>query len=63
MLTAADLEAVCQVVRAELRAVGLRPSPPPGPGPWRWDDVADAWGPVPAAPSEAREGQETKGIT
>jgi hypothetical protein len=41
-MTERDLgELVRAVVRAELRAVGLRPPTPAGLGAWRWD--ADAW--------------------
>jgi hypothetical protein len=46
-LTAPELEAlVAQVVRAELRRLGLRPPAPPGLGCWRWSAEADEWQPV-----------------
>ena len=49
---AAALEpAIRRLIRAELRAVGLRPLPPRGPGAWRWDDEADAWRDVLDAPA------------
>jgi hypothetical protein len=37
------LHLITAVVRAELRAVGLRPPLPEALGVWRWDAEADAW--------------------
>jgi hypothetical protein len=52
-MTAEDLEAIGQVVRAELRRCGLRPPTPPEPGVWRWDAGRDEWVPVPSTPEAA----------
>ena len=49
-----DLEAVRQVVRAELRAAGLRRPMPDGLGAWRWDPAADDWIAVTSPDSLAR---------
>lgn len=53
-MTPEDLEALRDLVRRELRAVGLRPTLPAGTGAWRWDAAADQWRPV-AGPDAAPE--------
>lgn len=43
-MNAAELvDAIRQVVRAELRAAGLRRPTPDGLGIWHWNAEADAW--------------------
>ena len=42
-MSAAELEAVRQVVREELRRCGLRPVLPAGPGAWVWSEARDEW--------------------
>ena len=45
-MSAADLEAIRQVVREELRRCGMRPEVPAGPGVWRFNPSADVWEPA-----------------
>ena len=52
ILSPEDLEAIGQVVRAELRACGIRPPAPPGLA-HRWDTERDQWVTPPDEPGGA----------
>lgn len=58
-MTPADLEAIRDVIRDELRRCGIRPPLPSDFGAYRWDAETDTWRPSSAPqPGGDRDGEE-----